>query len=105
MAEQTNPDPSLLREITVALSKADLLPAEHTGSYEALKKQLTEVIRFLLHQDFERLIGILYRIDVSEKAFKEILASPDPRTHAEQIAELVIERQVQKVLFRKKYDL
>lgn len=105
MTEQTHPDPGLLPEITVALSKADLLPAEHTGSYEALKKQLTGAIRFLLNQDFERLIHILYRIDVSEKAFNEILASPDAASHAEKIAALVIERQVQKVLFRKRYNL
>lgn len=104
MTEQTHPDPGLLPEITVALSKADLLPAELTGSYETLKKQLTGVIRFLLSQDFERLVHILYRIDVSEKAFKEILASPDAVSHAEKIAALVIERQVQKAMFRKRYN-
>lgn len=67
---------------------------------DELKQWLSEEVRLLLDHDFQRLLNILYRIDVSEKKTSIALASDDP---AQAIARLIIERELQKVESRKKY--
>ena len=62
---------------------------------------LTKLIRHLLDNDFENLINGLYRIDVSEEKVK--LAMSSTADVAEQIAMLIIEREMQKVVTREKY--
>lgn len=62
---------------------------------------LAKLIRHLLDNDFERLINGLYRIDVSEEKVKQAMASAGDL--AEEIAMLIIEREMQKVETRRKY--
>ena len=72
-------------------------------SIEELKNQLTQVINTLLNRDMNRLLTALYRIDVSEKKVKNILTVSSPENIASEIADLIIERESQKVITRKKY--
>ena len=65
------------------------------------QKVLTNVIQHLLDRDFERLINGLYRIDVSEEKVKLAMASGEDI--AGNIASLIIERELQKVVTREKY--
>lgn len=63
---------------------------------------LYKLVEHLLSHDFNRLINSLYRIDVSEEKLKAALAtSPKP---AQTIAEMIWERELQKVEFRKRYS-
>ena len=62
---------------------------------------LAKLIRHLLNNDFERLINGLYRIDVSEEKVKQALSASGDI--AEEIATLIIRREMQKVETRKKY--
>ena len=62
---------------------------------------LTGEIRILLDLDFNRLMNILYRIDVSEEKVKKAFAEDDP---AFSIAGLIIERELKKVETRSKYS-
>lgn len=57
---------------------------------------LVETIRHLINNDFEKLIQLLYRMDVSEKRIKESLNTSLDRDAAMTIADLMIERQAQK---------
>jgi uncharacterized protein YwgA len=67
------------------------------------KEQLSVLINQLINTDFEKLAGILYRIDVSEKKVKKLL-SDNPNTDAGLlIADLVIERQTEKKKSREKF--
>jgi uncharacterized protein YwgA len=67
------------------------------------REQLAILINGLINTDFEKLSGILYRIDVSEKKLKKLLAD-NPRTDAGLlIADLVIERQMEKKKSREKF--
>jgi len=70
---------------------------------EDLKKQLIPIINTLLNRDMNRLLNALYRIDVSEKKVKEILTVATPEEIAPGIADLIISRESQKVITRKKY--
>jgi hypothetical protein len=67
------------------------------------KEQLSLLINQLINTDFEKLAAILYRIDVSEKRLKKLLAD-NPGTDAGKIiAELIIERLIEKKKSREKF--
>jgi hypothetical protein len=64
---------------------------------DELRQQLVLHINHLLLNDFNRLVLVLYRVDVSEKKLKELL-QVNPQTDAAIIiADLLIERQQQKI--------
>ena len=62
-----------------------------------LAEQLTEEINYLINNDFNRLIFILYRVDVSEQKVRKILSENTDVSTAKQIALLLIERQLEKL--------
>jgi len=71
---------------------------------EEIQRILTERIREMLDKNVEKLILILYRIDVSQKKTDEIFKSPFKDEIAENLASAVIERQLEKIETRKKYS-
>lgn len=78
-----------------------------TGS-ETSEKQfelLVEFIDDLIRNDFNRLLSILYRVDISEEKLKLKLAQnkATPVPSAEIIAQLLIDREVEKMVSREKY--
>jgi len=62
-----------------------------------MKEQLVLYINHLLLSDFNKLIQILYRVDVSEQKLKELLQINPQTDAATIIAELLIQRQQQKI--------
>jgi len=68
-----------------------------------LHQYLTKAIMDLLDKDFNRLINILYRIDISERRVAKALHTDDPGQVAPELASLVIERELQKVETQRKY--
>ena len=81
------------------------IPAKYFETMEQsdLKQQLTLFIRELLEHDFHRLCNLIYRHDVSEPKFHQALELPDIELQSDRIADLVIEREMQKVATRKAY--
>ena len=71
---------------------------------DELHEYLTRAISELLNSDFNRLLNALYRIDVSEKKVAEVISSESPGDIAPRLATLIIERELQKVITRKKYS-
>jgi hypothetical protein len=67
---------------------------------EEIKSLLIRKIEELLDFDFERLMNILYRIDVDENKVKETFKNHRPNEIAPILADLVIKRQIQKVKTR-----
>ena len=76
------------------------IPATEVSTQDEFLKLLTNVIQHLLDKDFERLMNGLYRIDVDEKKVKLAMTTDNV---AENIAILIIERELQKVETRRKY--
>ncbi|MEO5782195.1 MAG: hypothetical protein ABIQ07_02930 [Ginsengibacter sp.] len=72
-------------------------------SKNELQQKLTAFINELILNDFQRLITILYRVDVDEKKLKRILIENAGTEAAEIIAILIIERQIQKIETRKQF--
>lgn len=80
---------------------------KNTGS-ETDEKQfelLVEFIDDLIRNDFNRLLSILYRVDISEEKLKLKLAQnkETPVPSAEIIAQLLIDREAEKMVSREKY--
>ncbi len=90
VVEMTNKDVGLSLSPTVILAEDDLL------------KELTRAINYLIDKDFEKLMHILYRIDVSEQKVKQAFGLE--QDVAVQIAKLIIEREQQKVITREQYS-
>jgi hypothetical protein len=66
---------------------------------ELLIKQINELI---LH-DFEKLVFLLYRIDVDEARMRALLAQSKQDDTAPLLADLIIERQLQKIKSRQDF--
>lgn len=68
-----------------------------------IRAALVERIIYLLNVNPERLMAILYRIDVSESAMNQIFSKDLPPDMPESIADLVIERQLAKAESRARH--
>lgn len=79
------------------------LPAERPSSFESFRNWLIITIDRLIARDFEALMFLLYRIDVSERVVKDAIAAAKGENAAGIIANLIIERQLQKIASREKF--
>lgn len=66
-------------------------------------RQLADKINDLLINDFDRLIAILYRMDVSDIKLKNLLKNNPGEDAGKIIAELMVERQAQKIKSREQF--
>jgi len=70
---------------------------------EKLRDQLVNLINHLLLNDFNKLVQVLYRVDVSEQKLKQ-LVQKNPETDAALIiTDLLIERQAQKMKTKRSF--
>jgi hypothetical protein len=68
-----------------------------------IRQLLANRVNDLLNTDFQKLVSILYRVDVSEAKLK-LLLKENPDTDAGLIiADLMIERQAQKIKSRQEH--
>lgn len=83
-------------------SYLNLETQEHMA-YDQAFLLIMRVVEDLLTKDFNRLINVLYRIDVSEEKLKEALALSNDNP-ASVITKMILDRQLKKVETRKKYS-
>ncbi len=76
---------------------------EDAFNYQAVINWLQREIQILLNKDLQKLLNILYRIDISEDKTKEVLAMSNHDQMAEMFTKLIVQRELQKVETRKKY--
>lgn len=67
------------------------------------RQLLVDRVNDLLQRDFNKLIAILYRVDVNENKLRAMLEENEDREAAEIITDLLIERQVQKIKSREAF--
>ena len=72
-------------------------------SFELLKERLSSHINFLIQSDFQKLVSILYRVDVSESKLKHLLKENQGFDATNIITDLIIERELQKIKSRQEY--
>ena len=93
-------DTDLITDINQSLEIS--LPATISG--EELREKLVAHINYLINKNFERLVYYLYRIDVNESKMRHLLEQKEGENAAALIADLIIERQLQKIESRKKTE-
>lgn len=69
-----------------------------------LQENLTVYINDLIQSDFQKLVTLLYTMDVDENKLKSLLKEKQGKDTAVIIAELVIERELQKMETRKQFS-
>jgi hypothetical protein len=76
---------------------------ETLNDFKLFRETLIQRLDYLVNRDFEKLLWILYRIDVKEQLVKDVLSDKENLNPAETLADLIIQRQLQKVQTRIKY--
>lgn len=77
------------------IARAYELPVSQNHAFS--RDWLAEVINHLLNTDFQKLVSILYRVDVDEIKLRYLLAKHPDTNAGLIIADLLIERQLQKI--------
>ncbi len=72
-------------------------------SQQQLRDKLAAHVNYLINHQFEKLVFYLYRIDVDETKMRHLLEQREGEDAAGLIADLIIERQAQKIESRKKF--
>jgi hypothetical protein len=75
------------------------------NSFEEFRKHIIQRINEWINNNFEHLLFMLYRIDVHEDKVRKLMAEHKGENAAEVIADLIIERQRQKIETRKLFHL
>jgi hypothetical protein len=71
---------------------------------DELTDLLADRINDMINKDFNALVQLLYRIDVSESKLRQLLHENTTTDADRTIARLVLERQWQKIITRRKYS-
>lgn len=83
-------------ESTIDLFNDDLSPDKRDSLYLTLKEEVNR----LINEDFNKLVQILYRIDVPEKKLRQVLSDNPSTDAADIIAKMIMERQMEKARLR-----
>lgn len=90
--------------LTEILNKDLGLTVSPKLSSDAIRAAVTNHVNHLINTDFEKLVSLLYRIDVSEPKMRALLQHKQGEDSAAPIADLIIERQLQKIISREKFS-
>lgn len=85
------------------ISHGFLLNNADIKNLEELKEYLSVQVKILLEEKYNSLINILYRIDIDDRKIEEVLSNKKKENIPDLIAGLIIERQLQKIHYRKMY--
>ena len=85
------------------LAGTTLEPA-HPLTLDDVRDFLIVRILELLDRNRAMLMSILYRVDVTERDVQRVFSEAHPNVIAPQLADLLIERQLQKLRLRKQYS-
>lgn len=80
-----------------------VLSKDEFDNLNEFREYLTEKLTYLLEKKYDLLIKTLYRIDVNENKLHELFAMNNRDNIPAALADLIIERQLQKVHFRNLY--
>lgn len=97
----------LLLQLAKDLNSSGLnfsLTEEQANSYDSLLSELEQLIRPLFESNSQKLYGLLYRIDVSEREIAKAGMELKDFSHSQIIAHAIIFRELKKVLIREHYD-
>ena len=91
-----SPDKNIVSALRISMD-IDLKEGVSMGE---LKNIITDHVNLLISNNFNKLISLLYRLDINESKLKQLLADSPGEDAGMIIAELIIERQLQKIKSR-----
>lgn len=91
-------------QLIESLQKELLLSLPQKISFDQLRAFLSGHINHLITNNFHQLVALLYRIDVSETGLKNLLKESSGEDAGNIIADLIIERQLQKIKTRQQFS-
>jgi hypothetical protein len=101
-------DSQVKKEVVQLISQDFYLESDHFQPVptdpEEIRIKLKGVIDHLLENDFERLLNAMYRLDIDESKFKQVLSGVYGNDVSGKLAEIIIERELRKVETRKRYQ-
>jgi hypothetical protein len=80
------------------------LPEQSQPDWEQLRAALCLRLAELLEDDFGGLVNAMYRMDVPENKFKDALVGGTTSEIAERLADIVLNRELQRLATRRKYS-
>jgi len=92
----------LEKEIEQSTLQLLALKNPELDSFISFRQYIIKYINELINSDFQYLMFLLYRIDVSEERIKKLLSNTDVYA-AEIITDLILERQKQKAISRQQF--
>src|ERR1051325_1609887 len=72
-------------------------------SFTEIRDRLSQYINDLIVNDFQKLVSILYRIDISEARLKKLLQEENHEDAGRVIADMIIQRQLEKIKTRQQF--
>jgi hypothetical protein len=88
--------------IEAAVIQLEITPV--ANDFAANRQLLVEKINDLIQHDFNKLVSILYRLDVNENKLRKLLDENAMVDASHIIADLVIEREKQKIISRQQFS-
>ncbi len=80
-----------------------LLKKDGFETLNEFRDYLTQKLTTLMDENYDLLLTTLYRIDIDEEKLHRLFAGDNREFIPSALADLIIERQLQKVYFRHKY--
>jgi len=91
-----SPDKNIVAALRISVG----IDLQEGLSINELRNIIGGYINSLISNNFNKLISILYRLDINESKLKQLLATNAGEDAGMIIAELIIERQLQKIKTR-----
>ena len=73
-------------------------------AYQELFSQILPLIEQLQKENFQNFYSLMYRIDISENQIKKAFEQAKDKSFSEVVTELVLKRELLKVVTRKNYS-
>lgn len=96
----TAPDKTIVSALNVSMD----IELQEGLSMDEVKHIIADHVNLLISNNFNKLISILYRLDINESKLKQLLADSHDEDAGMIIAELIIERQKQKIISRERFQ-
>ena len=90
--------------LRIYLQQELLIEPKNNFTINELIEKLAAHINNLINNNFQELIGLLYRIDVNETKLRKVLKENMNEDAGIVIAQLIIERQLQKIKSRQEFS-
>jgi hypothetical protein len=94
---------SIISKNLASVTPDFILNTSDVENIDEFKKYLSGKIKILIDNKFDSLINMLYRIDIDDRKIEELFSNKQKDKIPNLLADMIIERQLQKIHFRRLY--